>query len=359
MVEFEVTIGYLAWVVPSCISLVLSFFVFLNIVTSPSLRSRVFQQLVAVLAATDFIKSGCFLFGNKYYAPPDLCYFQEYMFQTGALAQALTTIMICAVAFITVYQSKVPSPKLIFASGGVLLLVLATSMGFSIYFKTARLFCNRDNSIYVGHGDSIIIAYTVSFVSLLYICVLLDICCFAVVQHKLRQMKAISDSSKDSAMLLAFVQRLQMYPLIFVSGYLLNTISMILSLAANEYDFILGVLSAFAISCTGIFISVNYFRHQQTLSVTCAKILSRIMIIRYKTDEAEHLLSAAYLFNETDYYGKDSAMPHSGTTNPSHRSALSNDSEDTFNTSLTMGLTADGSSISGVISRHSRMMSTE
>jgi hypothetical protein len=331
--------------------------VFLNIVTSPSLRSRVFQQLVALLAATDFIKSGCFLFGNKYYAPADLCYFQEYMFQTGALAQALTTIMICTVALFTVYQSKVPSPVLIAASGGSLLVVLAVAMTISMYFKTARLFCNRDNQIYVGHGDSIIIAYTISFVSLLYICVLLDIICFAVVQSKLRQMRAISDSSKTSSLLLSFVQRLQIYPLIFVSGYILNTISMILSLIANEYDFILGVTSAFAISCTGILISINYFRHQQTLSATCAKILSHIMTVRCKTDETEPLLSAAQLFNDIESYGKDCNVNPSSGTNPSFRSGLSNDSEATFNTSLTM---ADGgSSISGVLSYHSRMMSTE
>lgn len=358
MATYQVTLGYLAWLVPSCFSLVLSFLVFLNIVTSPSLRGRIFQQLVAVLAATDLLKSGCWLFGNKYLAEPDLCYFQEYMFQTGALAQALTTIMICAVALITVFKSKVPSKVMIGMCSGFLLLVLFSAIGLSIYFKTARLFCNRNNIIYVGHGDTAIISYTAVFVCVLYSCVVLDIICFAIVQRKLREMRAISESTKGSSLLHAFVKRLQIYPLIFVTGYILNTISMILSLAANEYDFILGVISAFAISCTGIFISINYFRHQQTLSAMCAKILSQIITIRCKTDgEGEALLSDAMLFANADIHSADYEITPSSGTNNSNRSEYF--SSDTFSTSTTLRMRAEGSAISAAMSEHSRLMSTE
>lgn len=278
---------FLLSIVPSLVSLVFSGAMLFNILTSKELRMRIFQQLLAVLAFTDFIKCGSWLFGNKYDADTDLCYFQEYMFQLGAVAQTITTTVICGVALVTVKRGTVPSHASIINAGRVVVVLLVIMIALSINYKTARLFCDFSSSRFGLVADNYpLLGLTFLYLLPIYLSVFLDVVIAAEIHRSLKWSRVPAlQANAGAATLKTFVTRLQVYPLIIATCNIVDTIFVgILAYSGNDHKWF-GAPAALFMSCTGIFITVNYFYYQRTLSPACEKIASKFRCRGYISSE--------------------------------------------------------------------------
>ncbi len=169
---------FYALVIPSIISFFLSLCTIYNVYYFVEHRGRIYQQLIFILAVADLIKSVSWLIGTKYDEEYNHCATQEYLFQCGALAQALTTILICSIAVHTVVRRDVPSKRRVFYSLFVLLIILVGLILASILNKTASLFClNEDESIYERgeDGQKEIITYLITFGISIHVFIIFDV----------------------------------------------------------------------------------------------------------------------------------------------------------------------------------------
>jgi hypothetical protein len=292
---------YLLTVVPSSISLLFSTFMLINIITSEELRMRTFQQLLGVLAFTDFIKCGSWLFGNKYNAVTDLCYFQEYMFLFGAISQSFTTTVICGVALATVMRGKVPNQTAIFNTLCISTLFVAILVALSISFKSARLFCDFKSSRFGLHDSNYpLLGFTFFTLVPIYLSVLLDVVFAAEIHRLLKWTRTpMLQSNASSATIKNFVTRLQVYPLIIVACNLANSIFLGLLINSGRDNKWFGAVSTVGMSSTGILITINYFYYQRTLSPACEKMLSGIWRREQLTSERINASPSSTLIQST------------------------------------------------------------
>ena len=254
---------YYAWMIPSAISFCLSFCVLINILYFRELRSRIYQQLLAVIAITDLIKCFSWLIGNKYEASRVQCEVQEYLFQTGSEAQGLSTAMVCAVALYTVRQRVVPPRAAIYTLGMSLLLILIVSISCSIHFGTALYFCgiNGIDDLYADktHTSNRSITFFSTFGFIIPLCVILDLVLLLFITHELKQMDLPKEKNSGIWIL---AHRLKAFPLIFVTCFTLNIITMLILLIQDRFLIELNIPVSIMMSSTGTLISANYFYHQ-------------------------------------------------------------------------------------------------
>ncbi len=261
------------------ISFSLSMCMAINSVYFAEHRGRIYQQLLFVLAAFDLFKSGSWLIGTKYGEAYYHCAVQEYMFQFGALGQALVTVMICAIAVHTVRIRKVPNKLHVAYASGFLFFFLIVCISLSIGFKTAGLFCQDFDNLYQREDNDPkqIIVYLVIFVVTIYICIIVDIVCYVLINHKISMLNlAHQPLDSTSIRLETLVQRLKVYPIIFVFCYIINTASFIISISESHFMVGLGYAAAAMIASSGSLIALNYFYHQKLLAPAFVLVFKHI-----------------------------------------------------------------------------------
>lgn len=235
----------------------------LNILLVPSLRSRVYQQLLAALALADLVKSGSWLIGVKYREPYLHCAIQEYLFQAGSLAEALSVVLICAVLIYTVYVRKTPTPQIISTLVALSLSILLICMSLNIYYRTAGIFCG---SVYSGISapslPSEVYVYLLSFLLTTFICVSINLLSYIWITWFIKRLRLDWESVGQCEQINILASRLRVYPLIFGANY----IPLVTSLVLPGIHLSLAIITAVCASSTGALVSLNYFYYQKTVA---------------------------------------------------------------------------------------------
>ena len=229
-------------------------------------RGRIYQQLIFIIAITDIVKSGSWLIGTKYDEKYNHCATQEYLFQFGALAQALTTVLICGIAVYTVIRRNVPSKHRVLYSVLLLSVILVGLISASIINRTATLFClNENETIYEKgeNGQQEIITYLITFGVSIHLCIIFDIICYIIIFDRIEM---LAQNNHTGQRLWMLVTRLKAYPIIFVMCYVVNTALFIQVLIDGHFYDPLIYPAAALVASTGSFIALNYFYYQRKIA---------------------------------------------------------------------------------------------
>ena len=239
----------------------------LNIFLVKELRTRIYQQFLAVLAIADLIKTSSWFLSLKYTAPYNICAVQEYWFQFGGLAQALTAVLICFVSYYVVFRRKVPRERQVLMYFLYMLGFTILSFSVNIRYKTARLFCS---GTYSGFYEEHFITelYIYSFTSLFPIMgsVLLNLISYFAISNRFRKMNVVMNLKASNSPLHVLVYRLRAYPVIFSICYIPLLCTYIATTIAGDFSLVLGSTAAVGMSSLGAAMSINYFYYQKTLS---------------------------------------------------------------------------------------------
>jgi hypothetical protein len=252
---------YFFWMIPSAISFSLSFAMAMNILMLPELRRRLYQQLLAILAITDMIKSISWLLGPKYSAPFDLCAVQEYLFQFGSLSQALVTILICVVATYTVSYSRAIVDKMVYVGFLVTFSIALISLIIAVYHRTAILFCNSNFDDIYGGTQRKLLFYIISNLIPKLLCVPINLCFVMAISRKLHLMNIKIMYDNTDSQLSVLVKRLQIYPVYFSIGYIPLISILLYHLFTGNFSIPLAAFAAVFNSSIGSIVSINYFYH--------------------------------------------------------------------------------------------------
>jgi hypothetical protein len=254
---------YLFWMIPSVFSFLLSALMALNILMIPALRSRVYQQLLAVLALSDLVKSGSWLIGVKYREPYLHCAIQEYLFQAGSLAEALCVVLICAVLIYTVSVRKTPTYRIISSLVALSCSVLFICLSLNIYYRTAGIFCG---SVYSGLSapslPTEVYVYLLSFLLVTFICISIHLLSYIWITWFVKRLRLDWESVGQLEQMNILASRLRAYPLIFGANY----VPLVIALVLPGIHLSLAIITAICASSTGALISLNYFYYQKTIA---------------------------------------------------------------------------------------------
>lgn len=253
----------------------LSLLMALNIFLVKELRSRVYQQLLVLLAITDLIKTSSWFLGPKYMSPYEICSVQEYIFQFGSLAQALVAALICSVAYLTVAHRQVPStPRLMLYLGG-LLLVLIVSVSLNIAFRTSRLFCGQAYSGFSeSHFRTELYIYSIGILFPILSTVVLNLGTYLAINRRFKRMNVVLNLSESDAPLHILVYRLRAYPIIYSACYMPLLLIYITTTSMGQFSRPVGAIAAMCVSSLGSAVSLNYFFYQKTLAPSIKTFVS-------------------------------------------------------------------------------------
>lgn len=253
---------YICWLVPSTLSFVLSLYLANYILSkrkSSKKKLQKFQALVLALCLADIVKSGCWFLGEKYTNPYDLCYTQEIMMQTGTLYQNYTCLLICILAYAAVssvdskfYKDLLKSKGNFRCIAACVLFIPTVCVISSACLQSPKLWCNIDMPVYHTAPKDVqiaIVAYNVCFFVPHFLAIFVEIgFCIAikrkytVVEIRIRESVSISmdevkrststssETAVDHLSHLALAQKLLVYPIVFIIGWIPDWVTLIVSL---------------------------------------------------------------------------------------------------------------------------------
>lgn len=207
--------------------------------------------------------------GAKYTASYTQCAFQEYMHQAGSLYMGSISVLICGISWYVTRTVRPPSQRALWIGGAVTALLPAIAMGFSIYRRTARVYCNVDIEGYWETSCTTrrsIFSYYVFFVLLEQLCALSGLLFFILIYIQLQSAASVDvggavKGARDTVVVL-FVRRLILYPLFFFFGWMPSGVTLGIILLTGK-DFIpLRIFSNATTGSIGLLISVSYFYFQ-------------------------------------------------------------------------------------------------
>jgi hypothetical protein len=206
--------------------------------------------------------------GVKYTNPYTLCATQEYMLHAGTLYKAFSTIVICIVAMSIVVYRRPPSNTYRFLTYGACFVTASIAITLSIYFKSARLFCNVDIPSFSDASPTTqrsIIAYYACFSLLIQLCALIDIIIFIYIMYRLHMTSSdLFDSSTNTgnSEIIIFVKRLSLYPMIFFLGWFPDMVTLFFILNTGKEARGGRIFVNICAGSTGLAASISYFYFQ-------------------------------------------------------------------------------------------------
>mmetsp|Transcript_34864 Transcript_34864/g.65012 ORF Transcript_34864/g.65012 Transcript_34864/m.65012 type:complete len:386 (-) Transcript_34864:303-1460(-) len=291
---------YLAWLIPSSFSFLASCYVIYYIVVkNPKLRTQVFHQLTILLAIADLIQSGNWFIGVKYTAHYHQCAAQEYLLQLGLVLKATICVVISTVAMYVVRTHKNPQHHIVIKLTALALLVPFGLIICSLYFHSARLYCNTEIPHYNDSSPTTqrsILSYWTTAVYI-YLCCGVNILLLSTIEFKLRLIRSTlassavsshSNSRTDSTAstsnnksmtslpsqtapsvntkMMRLVSRLRIYPLIFVVMWMPEVVTLLIILTTGTDQLTLRHVANACGGLIGLATAASYFHYQNPAS---------------------------------------------------------------------------------------------
>lgn len=277
--------AYLCWAIPSLVGFVLNSVVLANILYSPSLRNKYYQQWCGLLALCNILGASAWLMGPKYSQnifPRILCVIQEYMFLLASLWQAVISLFICYVALCAVVWRAAPSSTRLFIILGSSMFACIILIAGCVYFKTAGLFCSNDVGDLYSNGKwtQEFLMYVSLFIVPIMFTVLLEFVLFVITYRRIKL--GLATNSKSEAennyktQMLLFTKRMLAYPGIFIFAWSVNIVSIVHSIATRSFNVALGFAGGLFIASYTVLVGLNYFYFQQTYAPFLVHLMRRL-----------------------------------------------------------------------------------
>jgi hypothetical protein len=189
------------------------------------------------------------------------------MVQAGALYKGFCTMVTCVVALHIVFYKRLPSGRQFILLGGFAFTCSTVCISLSIYYKTARLYCNTSIPEF---GDAsattqnAIIAFYAAIGVPVQICAITGFIIYIFIIRKLARMNITQSdlSNHVNYEIIIFTKRLVLYPVIYFIGWFPSLIvTLVIIITGLNHITIRVVFVVFAAS-TGLAISISYFYFQ-------------------------------------------------------------------------------------------------
>ena len=196
------------------------------------------------------------------------------MLQGTCVLKASIIGVICNVTWSVVKKLKLPTRPQFLLNAVMWLCIPMISLSLSITFKTGQVWCTTTAD------NEAIIAYGLTFLFPIVVCVILDFALYFQMQNSLSKFKsdmgAHRASNTHSVKLMAVVQKLKYFPLAFGLSWVLEILLVLLYLSGCEREWfvVLDLLAAIGICSTGLSIAAIYFYHQKSHSLILDNIIS-------------------------------------------------------------------------------------
>lgn len=278
--------AYLFWAVPSLMGFFLNVLVIANIVYSPPLRKKYYQQWSALLAACNVLSATAWLLGPKYSShitPRILCVLQEYIFLLASMCLAMVSLFICFVAMSSVVWRSLPTSRRMLAMLGSMLLLAVLLVLGCVVNRTASLFCNGGIDDFYSNGEwsRSFVAYMLLFITPLVVIISLEfvVCVVTLRRLSLGLVPSLGSQRSENTynqQMGVFSTRLLAYPMIFIFCWSLNIASLVHSVATRSFDVIMGFMSGMLMSSCTVLMGLNYFYFQHTYARFLVPLLRRL-----------------------------------------------------------------------------------
>ena len=239
--------SYYYFLIPSCLSFVMSLFMLFSVMKNKNFRNKLFHQLSALLAFSDLIQCSAWFFGCQSDQSNWLCYTQAYLFQAGTLYKAAIICLITGVVFYTFQTGVIINlnnnvVKAYFVFTNVLLLI-------SLSLNVAELFCPFE------------IAFDRNKTTILFVCYLLPVIIFTVVTTGCYIWIFLYSKMVTSLNITRAANNLNIYPIIYLLSCVPLGVFIILDYWIDRDNKNINLFCSWAvlISLSGFTIGMHYF----------------------------------------------------------------------------------------------------